>query len=165
MFKRRKLDSNRQVIFEVGVVLLFAILVCVWLYGSQHGIRRIDVSNCTPSEGQLLYHIEEFDVSNNNLVVSGWCISSGISTTYFDTYVCIKHKTPEEWYILPTAFAQRKDVTAVLGEGIYNYDNSGFVAQFHDLRRIPSGEYEVYLLYNKTDDQWLEDAGISFTIE
>lgn len=156
--------KNFLTAIELVFVLILAAAVCLAVYTQQAAVKKYDISGCTYGDDTVIITLDDIAQDSSHIQIWGWAIVPEKNTEYFDSWVLLRSKDGRGYFRIPTALQTRTDVTGVLGNGEYNYDNSGFYAQV-ETRRLAPGSYEVCLVYNVHSDNVIQGTGVIVTVE
>ncbi|MCD8075951.1 MAG: hypothetical protein LUF27_13160 [Lachnospiraceae bacterium] len=163
---RKKTKRNVLILTaaELLLVLVVAAGVCYAVYGQQASVKKYDTSGCAYDEETVVVTLDAVTQEPDSIQIWGWAISTEKDTEYFDSWVLLRAEESGEYFRIPTAVQTRTDVTEVLGNGEFNYDNSGFYAQV-ETKRLGQGSYEVCLAYNVHSDHVIQGTGVTVVID
>ncbi|SET21856.1 hypothetical protein SAMN05660297_01711 [Natronincola peptidivorans] len=101
--------------------------------------RNIEIDDFQNKE--LLLNIERYYESDEIVVIKGWALLEGISSSNTKTYLTLTND--DNNYVFPVFIEERKDVTKHLGHEA-NYDDSGFQIII-DKQELSEGMYDLKL--------------------
>lgn len=121
-------------------------------------ISRIDANNYMRSNN-LQCGIEEVNLDNDILTVNGWIVHRGKESMNSDISVTLYNLTDKSFFVLPTEYKNRTDVTEFINDEI-NYDDSGFQTSISIQQLNPTQVcYEICILYRNQETTYLLHTG------
>lgn len=158
-----KMKKTLLTVIELVLVFILATAVCFAVYIQQAAVKKYDASGCAYGGDTVVITLDDIVQDSSHIQIWGWAIIPEKNTEYFDSWVLLRSEEDGEYFRVPTSLQVRTDVTEVLGNGAYNYDNSGFYAQV-ETKRLAQGTYEVCLAYNVHSDNVIQGTGVTVTV-
>lgn len=142
MFKN-EIGRKQLAVCLISIIIL-TFLYCSMLYYKNSNVVKIDETWSNGNEILRVY-LDYFDDSEKTIKLIGWCVLPEMNAGYAKNYIVFHNLDTNNFYQVNTGFKKRTDVTETINDG-YDYNNSGFYASVQK-DKLPSGEYEVCILY------------------
>ena len=144
----KKNSTLRWIFLELFGVIFLSALICWAVYQDVSKVESFQTDvQALPAKDNLLFAFDTVEDNGADVSLQGWTCMEGSTIGYFDCAIVLKKADADTYYRIPTTMVERKDVTAAFGSDEVNYDHAGFFARV-EKRKIPAGEYEIYIEYN-----------------
>lgn len=144
----KKNSTLRWIFLELFGVIFLSALICWAVYQDVSKVESFQTDvQALSAKDNLLFAFDTVEDNGADVSLQGWACIEGSAIGYFDCAIVLKKADADTYYRIPTTMVERKDVTAAFGSDEVNYDHAGFFARV-EKRKIPAGEYEIYIEYN-----------------
>lgn len=160
----KNIIQKNVIIIILFIIILLGTVFAGLIYLDYNRVKEIDISNMEINSGDIQFHIDSVnnDLNSNYINIRGWAFKSGSNLSTVECYAGLMKISTKEVYKVNTVKEAREDVTTQFNDG-YNYDNSGFFANFSK-KKLEKGEYEIILLYLSDNNNIFVPTGETISI-
>ncbi len=147
-------ENIKTVLTISGIIIVIVLLV---IYFDENRVQEVKIDNYS-EDGNIAYHIDEFDWGENYANVKGWACFRGGNYEVVNTNIALRECDSDKVYIIPTQIEERTDITELFNDG-YDYKNSGIVACINADSLDVDKKYEIIVLLKNNTGSYMVKTG------
>lgn len=158
----KKIQGKKFLVILSLILTTVFLVIWILLVKNVTTIKVLDTSSIKSDNiSNYSFYIDELDAQRSNISnkkdyieMSGWFTRNNAEIKTVTLKIVLKNKSNNIYYLIPTDFYSRKEVTDFINDG-YNHEYSGFSIKIPYLDDLDNTDYEIYILYGLNDEERL----------